>query len=224
MCDEAERRLQYLINKSKELKVEVNRPHDLKTQDSMVTNMCHERQIAEELLFDKLDQEIIEKEKYVHEQMRIIGESKTSINKQVDYAHALTFVANQVKEIQRIQMQGGDMGEQKEPLLNTSGNGLKMSFVAGTIKNGEDLRMNRMLFRVTRGQALTYFGSVNERFTQDNQEKIPYLVVFQEMLRDRVQKVCDSFMGSRFEIPDLNNRLFDTLDQVRSQVIEDKNN
>ena len=71
--------------------------------------------------------------------------------------------------------------------------GVQISFVAGTIRGGEQERMNRMLFRITRGRALTYF----EDFVQDGVPKIVYMVVFQDgaMIRDRVQKICDSFMG-----------------------------
>ena len=42
------------------------------------------------------------------------------------------------------------------------------------------------------------------------------------MIRDRVQKICDSFMGSRFEIPGLGEQLFAELERVRAQVIEDR--
>jgi len=45
---------------------------------------------------------------------------------------------------------------------------------------------------------------------QDGVQKVVYMVVFQDgpMIRDRIQKVCDSFMGSRFEIPGLGDNLF----------------
>jgi hypothetical protein len=65
--------------------------------------------------------------------------------------------------------------------------------------------MKKMLFRATRGQALTHFFD----FEQDGQLKSCYLVVFQQMAgqSDRVQKICDSFLGQRFEVPDLSELL-----------------
>jgi hypothetical protein len=39
-----------------------------------------------------------------------------------------------------------------------------LSFIAGTIKDGESERMRKMLFRATRGQALTHFRT----FEQDD--------------------------------------------------------
>jgi len=50
------------------------------------------------------------------------------------------------------------------------------------------------------------------------------MVVFEEgqMNRNIIQKICDSFMGSRFEIPGLGDQLFDQLAQVRTEINSDK--
>lgn len=91
----------------------------------------------------------------------------------------------------------------------------ELQFIAGTIKDGETERMRRMLFRATRGQALTHF----RQFDQDGVSKVTYLVVFQSMgkSKDRIQRICDSFMGQRFEIPNLsslNERARETQDEI----------
>ena len=52
--------------------------------------------------------------------------------------------------------------------------GVQISFVAGTIRGGEQERMNRMIFRVTRGKALTYFSE----YEQDDVAKCVYMVVY----------------------------------------------
>lgn len=78
-----------------------------------------------------------------------------------------------------------------------------------------------MLFRVTRGKALLHFS---DAFQQDKQQRVVYLVVFQngEVLRDRVNKVCDSFLGSRYEFNDLGDPLFAEAARVRVQILEDR--
>jgi hypothetical protein len=50
------------------------------------------------------------------------------------------------------------------------------------------------------------------------------MVVYQDgaMIRDRVQKICDSFMGSRFEIPSLGDSLLQEYERVRNQIQEDR--
>lgn len=76
---------------------------------------------------------------------------------------------------------------------------MSITFVAGTIKDGEQDRMKKLLFRVTRGKALTYFSE----YTQDGVAKSAYMVVYQDgqLIRERVLKICESFMGQRFEVP-----------------------
>jgi len=61
--------------------------------------------------------------------------------------------------------------------------------------------MKKMLFRSTRGLALTHFHC----YTQSGIEKAAYLVVFSSMggNQEKVKKICDSFMGQRFDIPNM---------------------
>lgn len=156
-------------------------------------------------------------------QSKIIGDMQTNINKLVDYCHVLTFVAKQSNQLSAMAIGGGGGGmeEGQVPLLqndNMGAGGINISFVAGTINDGDEPnRMQRMLFRITRGKALTHFS---EPFTQDKKQKVVYMVVFQDgqMIRDRVQKICDSFMGSRFEINNLGDGLFDDLAKVRDEI------
>ena len=103
------------------------------------------------------------------------------------------------------------MIEAEQPLMDGG-----LSFIAGTIKDGETERMRKMLFRATRGQALTHFNA----FEQDGVQKVAYLVVFQSTgkSRDRIQGICDSFMGQHFEIPGLENlgkRAQETTEEIR---------
>lgn len=76
-----------------------------------------------------------------------------------------------------------------------------VQFISGTIRSEEQDRLKKMIFRATRGKALTYFFD----FMQGGQSKTVYMVVFQDIsgTSERVQKICDSFMGQRFDIPEL---------------------
>jgi hypothetical protein len=66
-------------------------------------------------------------------------------------------------------------GGANAPLLG--GAGINISFVAGTINDGDEpMRMARMLFRATRGKALTHFAE--KPFIQDGKPKITYMIVF----------------------------------------------
>lgn len=86
------------------------------------------------------------------------------------------------------------------------------------------MRFKKLIFRTTRGNALTYFSDFPnpiEDYYGKKQWKTVYVVVFQEgdTLRDKITRICDSFMGERFEIPtggfqakmqDIENKILDT--------------
>ena len=63
----------------------------------------------------------------------------------------------------------------QQPLLGSDG-GVAITFVAGTIKDDECERMRRMLYRITRGKALTHFRSYEQK--SDGQKKAVYMVVY----------------------------------------------
>ena len=63
-----------------------------------------------------------------------------------------------------------------------------------------------MVFRVSRGNALTHFKDLEHTFTDQNgseQHKSVYIIIFQEgeIMRDRLTKLCDGFDGKRFDLP-----------------------
>jgi len=85
-----------------------------------------------------------------------------NICKMLDYTHVLRFVATQSNEIARFNPYGGGY-EMSQPLLQ-GGAGAKIAYMAGTINEGEEMiRMQRLLYRITRGQCLSLFS---EPFTQ----------------------------------------------------------
>jgi hypothetical protein len=93
MCDDTERRIAFLIQKSHELKVPCTRPKTIESQSYYADKMCQNRQVAAELLFDTIDKDIQQKEQFVLSQARIITEMQTAINKKVDCCWVYSFVA-----------------------------------------------------------------------------------------------------------------------------------
>lgn len=58
MCDETERRINYLINKCKELKVPVTRPKDVQEFTQGIDEIKEDRRKAMHLLFDTVESDI----------------------------------------------------------------------------------------------------------------------------------------------------------------------
>lgn len=79
--------------------------------------------------------------------------------------------------------------------------GVRIAHIAGTIDADEKDRLKRLLFRATRGKALTFFEDFNidSKFLGSKKllNKSVYIVVFQEgrQIREKIIRICDSFMG-----------------------------
>ena len=194
LCDETERRIQYLIQKCKDNKIKINKPKDVEAFAKNIAMIEAEKKKAMHLLFDAIEQDVMNDEQFVAKQGKHIDEIQNDINKLEDYLQVIRFVQEMVPQLQGampVQVHEGEneaQNDASEPLMDGG-----LQFIAGTIKDGETERMRRMLFRATRGQALTHF----RQFDQDGVSKVTYLVVFQAMgkSKDRIQRICDSFMG-----------------------------
>lgn len=116
-----------------------------------------------------------------------INEMQLEINKMEDYARVLDFVQNMVPQLGNAKPVANRGGSD---LLNGSvngGNGTKgaavadeapllgeIQFISGTIKAEEQERLKKLIFRSTRGKALTFFND----FEQLGVIKTVYMVVF----------------------------------------------
>lgn len=99
MCDETERRIQFLVNKCKEMRVDVKRPETIEEFDQFIDTIAKDRRKALNLLFDTVEQEMVDKEKFVVSQSKTIQDMQIGINKLEDYVNVLKFVSEQASEI-----------------------------------------------------------------------------------------------------------------------------
>ena len=71
------------------------------------------------------------------------------------------------------------------------------------------MRFKRMVYRATRGKALTYFTDMDSAGLQDyaggldGRARTVYVIVFQDGMhvRDKLVRICDSFLGKNFDVP-----------------------
>jgi V-type H+-transporting ATPase subunit a len=76
--------------------------------------------------------------------------------------------------------------------------GMAFSYVAGLIPKEENFRFKRLVFRQTRGNALTIIHDMEssiENFDKTKVDKSLYVVIFRdsEVLRRTVTRVCEAF-------------------------------
>ena len=165
LCDDTERRLIYLMNECKANRIRIRKPQSVDIFNNNIKAIRQQKKSAMDLLFDALDQDVREKEQFVASQSKTIKEMQENIHKMQDFKQVMDFVVTMTPQMQGAMPNGkpkiadGDdensarLLEQPELAANNS----LYSFAAGTIKAQQKEFMKRLLFRITRGKALTYF-------------------------------------------------------------------
>lgn len=191
--------------------------------------------MAGNLFFESIEEDIKNKETFVQEQNRKNKEIHDSYNLLIEYKTVLR------KASKIIQFQGrgmmddenihslngeGRKEEQEEAMLPVSMGGIAVGHIAGTINSDETLRFKKLIFRATRGNALCYFDDFKSPlidFDGKTHGKSVYVVIFQEggSLRERIMRICDSFMGERFDIP--NGRVHDKINEIENKINDIRN-
>jgi hypothetical protein len=153
------------------------------------------------MLFEEIEQEIIQKDRFVTDQMEKLKDMNENLKTMRDYHKVLQKVAIVLPHINAGQVRQSFHGginiesesvntekmidHERAPLVGLADDmGVRIAHVAGTIDADEIDKLKRLLFRATRYKALTFF----ERFTIASnfvgkkvfQSKAVYIVVFQE--------------------------------------------
>ena len=156
----------------------------------------------------------MEKERFVIQQTEQLKEMNNSYLMMLDYEKVLNAVKVIIPRLQaggtdvRASVHGGlrmekgfslnDDEDLQQPLIGDD-QGVFITHVAGTIDADEKERLKKLLFRATRGKALTYFNDYEVKSPNNGPvlNKSVYVVVFQEgkVIRERIVRICDSFMG-----------------------------
>jgi len=204
---------------SKQMRIPIVKPQSDVNFINKVAEVTKEMQTADNLLFDKIEQETIVSDTWVTNQNKNIKVLLDGLNtlrdclKVYEFSDMMFGAAGGLDRPQNAPASNLIDEENKdnnEPLMG-AGEGMA-AMVAGTCIATEAERMKKLLFRVTRGMAASYFN----QFDQDGQQRCAYLVIFNNNPQDklRVQKVCDSFMGTKIEVPDIG--------AMREQIAETK--
>lgn len=138
---------------------------------------------AANLLFEEIEHDVMEKEKFVVEQTEKLREMNESFFTMLDYEKVLEVVREILPKIQAGQVGRGERPRgqsqdeevkgtgghgsvsinsvEKQPLLGNADDNVFITNVAGTIEVDEKARLKKLLFRATRGKALTFFQDYN---------------------------------------------------------------
>lgn len=90
-----------------------------------------------------------------------------------------------------------------EQLLGASN--LRVAHMTGTILQNEKSRMQRLIFRATRGTAMVCFRDIQKPiidYKGSRQFKCVYVIIFQQgdYFEQKLIRIADSFLGNRFQV------------------------
>ena len=95
---------------------------------------------------------------------------------------------------------------------------IKIQHVAGVIDQLEIERLRRLIFRSTKGKSYMYIQEFDDDDEGESTKKRSvYIIVFWDgdTIREKIQKICDSFSGQRYDLPEQN--------QITPQIEKTKN-
>lgn len=209
-CDDALRKISLIKEECGRLNVDLKKPRDASSFLENIQAVYRNRKRSCSLYFEEIEAEINKKETFVSQQIDILKKMHEDLNHLIQYKTVLSKAASVIG--------GGKLLGDKSMSMDVSrdsvdvheslvgGNEITIGHIAGTILKEEQERFNRLIFRATRGNAIACFREftkpVYDYFGKESMKSV-YIIVFQEgeFIRERITKICDSFMGDRYEIP-----------------------
>ena len=154
-----------------------------------------------------------------------IERAEKVLNKALDEEKVLNFALEGLPNLQnRMQapnnaLQQIDQGDAAALLMNQ--NESNITSIAGVIKADEYDRLQRLIFRTTKGKSITE-NKIIEGAQANNKEetRCAYIIMFWDgaMQRERIQKICDSFSGDRFDVPQNQMQINEAIRQVKGKI------
>ena len=87
------------------------------------------------------------------------------------------------------------------------GGQVSIQHIAGVIDHDDIERLKRLIFRSTKGKSYVFMRDYVDDVQVGRHAKSVYIVVFWDgkNIRDKIQKICDSFSGNRYELPEFSS-------------------
>lgn len=182
----------------------------------MVSLLEKDMKKTHDSFFDAIEDKVKECTQFTTENMKSYQEVRANYFSLVMYREVIKMAKEKYSEaetterdkILRSDEEGKDSKQEK--LINEDANedmaSIATTNVAGVIDKSDVLRLQRLIFRATRGKAICMTEDVDPEVAKSEGIRTPktkYLVIFQsgDFLNHRVKTICDSFMGDTFDLP-----------------------
>lgn len=170
------------------LKITINKPRNIQAFLDALQAVKSQKKKAANLLFEEIENDVIDKEKFVVEQTERLRQMNEQYLTMLDYEQVLRAVEEHIHKMRggnvRGSVHGGahivdeetkndpqyqfsinkdrlserpDLNESEKTPLIEGAMEVNIAQVAGTIEADEKPRLKKLIFRATRGKALTFF-------------------------------------------------------------------
>ena len=204
-----------LEDEAKKLNLKMVIPNDVKGLRNTLKKQTRFKNRSPQAVFEIIEEEIKkhckligdqkEREEQMHHQALSLFEEKAVLKVVAKLLGQQQDINDEEKKYDVDLRDNEDDFDAHEQLIQSSE--LKVTHLAGTINQQEKNRMQRMIFRATRGTAMTYFQDIERPFIDYNgtkSYKTVFVIIFQEgeYYREKLTRVIESFLAHKVDISD----------------------
>jgi len=170
------------------------------------------------LLLEEIQKDINEQDKFIRDQNDKLKEAEFTLLNLKD-GYCVFQVAKEMVGQLNAQV-GADIeqrgAEEEKSLMD--GKSISILRVAGVVDQCDIERLRRLIFRSTKGKSYMYNRSIEDKENSKNQRAV-YIITFQDgaHIRERIQKICDSFSGQRYDLPEA-HQLSSRIEQMLTSI------
>lgn len=195
-----------------------------------MARICRMKDKSMSNLLDDIQKDVAEQERFIREQNIELTSACDTLRRLRDNLQVMAVAQEMIPELQGQfdQVRGNDMEDPDSAraalhvdkddnadrigLINPiHSDAIRINHIAGVI-NQEDIgRLRRLIFRQTKGKSFIHIEECrkDEKITDSEEDymknlKSVYIIVFWEgeNIRNRIERVCDSFSGQRYDLPE----------------------
>jgi len=150
-------------------------------------------------------------------------EAEYTLTHLLDFLQVLRVAKEMIPALENRYQAGGygnDDGENQGLIANDS----NLHKVAGVIDQTDIERLRRLIFRSTKGKSFMFIQEYDGDSSVQKAKRSVYIIMYWDgqHIRDRIQKICDTFSGERFELPDL-GQIDNDIRRVEGNITDARN-
>jgi V-type H+-transporting ATPase subunit a len=231
-CDDIETRLSFLESEMRKFDIPIIKCGDVAVYQKALNGFLASRGKNEKSYFQEIESDITERAQFFTDQLKSYHSLVEKNNELLEFRQVLEKTRDIIVGLRA--SDGGSVAIDYGTPVEGINSSVRLAFIAGTIHKEDALRFKRIVFRVTRGNTWTTLHDIelagNNQIIDTGTEKpalkTVFLIVYQggsDVFKSKLQKICDSFGATRFDIPELGEAFMAKEGEINRQLIDVKN-